>query len=161
MNMKSIPFQPVINNPTFFELEPGAKYYLLELIIKLGEKRKLVLPLPELRQYVTCSKTHYWRFEEVYKKILNETIPEIYKIKTAYNRQGYTPCKKHMANAAKRKLDKNRKETFSDSQDMHVEIIPTNSVSRKSWNPGQHDHVERDKAIESNKTGKEGWLKDS
>ena len=40
--------------------------------------------------------------------------------------------------------------TFSDSQDTHLEIIPVN-LPRENWNAGRFDHVERDKALASDK----------
>lgn len=162
--MKTIPFLPVLENPTFFNLEPAAKYYCLELIILLGKHRKLALPLPSnLKPYVTCSKSHYRRFIAVYEQILTETVPEIYKIKTVYNRQGYRPSKQHSINAAKKRLDKNKNNTFSDEMSMHMPVFAVPSPPKQTLIqavPPSKPYSMNQKPAQSNKSGEEVWLKD-
>ncbi len=156
----TIPLKPIYENHQFQEATPVLRAGVINAIYWLAERDRIELPLPPLFPAINLSYSSYYRYKDGIREILLDVIPKIRAIKRPLDYR-----KQKMATGLAKKLAVKRSinlqdTQFSDSQDSHVEIFPTNSVSRKSWNEGQYDHVERDKALKNNDTGKEGWLRD-
>lgn len=158
--MKTIPLKPIFDNDRFNELTPAAKYYLIECLYLLATKGKLSIPLPTyLRQYVYCSNPHLFRFKDVYKKILGEVIPEIQKIKEPIEWRRQRQVIGRQKKKAKIAQEIGRNTKFCDEASLYPEIIPV-QIPREKWHSGQYDHVEREKAVKNNESGKEKLLYD-
>lgn len=161
MKWKTIPLEPIYENAIFQEAAPGLKIGVINAVYYLSQRSKLSLPLPPyLEPAIGLCYSSYWRYKDTIREILNDIIPKILDIKRPLDYR-----KEKMAKGLTKKLSvkhaNNRQNAqLSDRAEPHVEIFPTNSVSRESWNPGQYDHVERAKALKNNDTVKEGWLKD-
>lgn len=157
----TLPLQPIFDNEQFNTLTPEAKFFLIEAVYLLSQ-RGLLTKMPEVRKgYFICSKSCYNKFKHVFDSILEKCVPEMLRIK---NVQIKHVDKAHRASIKSKMLRRKlqiRKEQFSDESDSHLEIFPTNSVSRKSWNEDKTDHIEREKAIQGNKAaGDDVWFKD-
>lgn len=137
---------------------------LFRLLIESYWKSGIELPKSDYA-LIRLSNADYRTYKKYKHKVieaLNLTMPAFIEARTKQYSNRITFQKSaDKARAIRRIKGQEHNTTFSDEVSTHVEIIPIPSSPEKSrFHTGTYDHVARKQAIESNKSGKEGWMSD-
>lgn len=160
--MRTIPLDPVFDNPAFKKLKPAQKFFVIQAVYLLCREDKQGEPIPNsVRQYVQCSNSTYDRCGGIFKEVLHSVMPQIADIKLKYYNRIKNAHKASLQKTVSQRNIQRENVVFSDNTDSHVEISPI-QVPREKWNKGKVDHVAIKKAQESKEANTdEVWFTDN
>lgn len=153
--METIPLRPLFENRQFQQASNPVQLAIIKVVYQLCIRRIYDADyVRATRMYGETNDVTFYSNKVLIVSILQQVMNDIIKIKRVKIKQVVNGHKAQTKIAIESRMKFQRKDTFSDNIDMHVEVTPIRPDTPKhTYNPGAHDHIARIKAEKGNATG--------
>ena len=160
--MKTIPLDPIFDNPTFQNADSSAQLAIIKIVYKLCRKNKTSdFTVRDFRILSEVTDRTFYQHKDIITSVVESVMPEIVRIKLIKYKNAYKASKVHSKNALLRKEAGSNKQQFSDQNDNKAILTPVPPpLGKNQYHQGHFDPIAVKSAKEHNATSKKRMFYD-